>query len=243
MCDRISNYYETILPNGKQGLREEVQYAFCDDLWREIKSYLFQPPHIAHYISHVRENYYTHTDEKVCEIFNFEFKYQIANSGIRGTKQFYTKKIDECKKHPLWNTYVNEFKKKLYNEKCILIKRAGNSNWKPSFNGDFVDLKCCFHKVNEYYSIDDIPFSKAREIILQNGGIYPEPKLPKNIEEDSWSDFTDDTDDEYYNLIKLYPCCEKVANCILVQSYARKRLKVFKEKVDNARLLTNKSTP
>lgn len=39
MCDRISDWYECILPNGKRGIREEVSYLFCDDLWRYIKEF------------------------------------------------------------------------------------------------------------------------------------------------------------------------------------------------------------
>ena len=39
MCERISERYECVLPNGKEGIREEVSYLFCDDLWRYIKEF------------------------------------------------------------------------------------------------------------------------------------------------------------------------------------------------------------
>lgn len=237
--ERITEYYECVLPNGKNGLRTEVKYAFCDDLWREIKSYMFHPPHVALYISRERERYFTYTNEEACNAFNYEFKNLVAGSGIRGTKQFSTKKIDECKKHPLWDTYVKEYKKKLYNEFCKRIIKAGNTNWKPSLNGNFVDIGGCFHEIQEYYDYDEIPFSKMRKIVKWNFGDYPEPKLPKNKDEESWSDISD-YDNEYYELIKsTIPDGEKIAICVLVQGYLRQRLKVFREKVDNARQKPN----
>lgn len=47
MCERISDWYECVLPNGKKGIREEVSYLFCDDLWREIKSFLILPSNLT----------------------------------------------------------------------------------------------------------------------------------------------------------------------------------------------------
>jgi hypothetical protein len=42
MCEKNTNYYETILPNGKRGLRADgYSYHFCDDLWGNIKGFLF----------------------------------------------------------------------------------------------------------------------------------------------------------------------------------------------------------
>lgn len=47
MCSKIVEYTIVTKPNGRTRLREDVSYLFCDDLWREIKSFLFLPHTLA----------------------------------------------------------------------------------------------------------------------------------------------------------------------------------------------------